>query len=56
MDAARLSRGRVPSPAIEEQARIRSRAALGASFGVRAAFIWPALLAILFVSIYPLLV
>ena len=56
MDAARLSRGRVPGPAIEEQARIRSRAALGASFGVRAAFIWPALLAILFVSIYPLLV
>ena len=56
MDAARLSRGRVPGPAIEEQARTRSRAALGASFGVRAAFIWPALLAILFVSIYPLLV
>ena len=56
MDAARLSRGRMPGPAIEEQARIRSRAALGASFGVRAAFIWPALLAILFVSIYPLLV
>jgi multiple sugar transport system permease protein len=56
MDAARLSRGRVSSPAIEEQARIRSRTSLGAGFAVRAAFIWPALLAILFVSIYPLLV
>jgi multiple sugar transport system permease protein len=56
MDAARLSRGRVSSPTVEEQARARSRASLGASFAVRAAFIWPALLAILFVSIYPLLV
>jgi multiple sugar transport system permease protein len=56
MDAARLSRGRVSSPPIEEQARLRSRASLGAGFAVRAAFIWPALLAILFVSIYPLLV
>jgi multiple sugar transport system permease protein len=56
MDAARLSRGRVSSPPIEEQTRLRSRASLGAGFAVRAAFIWPALLAILFVSIYPLLV
>jgi multiple sugar transport system permease protein len=56
MDAARLSRGRVSSPPVEEQARLRSRASLGAGFAVRAAFIWPALLAILFVSIYPLLV
>jgi multiple sugar transport system permease protein len=56
MDAARLSRGRVSCPPIEEQARLRSRASLGAGFAVRAAFIWPALLAILFVSIYPLLV
>jgi multiple sugar transport system permease protein len=55
MDAARLSRGQVASPAVEEQAQQRSRASLGASFAVRAAFIWPALLAILFVSIYPLL-
>jgi multiple sugar transport system permease protein len=55
MDAARLPRGR-SSPAIEEQTRTRSQAALGASFPVRAAFIWPALLAILFVSIFPLLV
>jgi multiple sugar transport system permease protein len=54
MDAARLSRGQVASPAVEEQVRQRSRASLGASFAVRAAFIWPALLAILFVSIYPL--
>jgi multiple sugar transport system permease protein len=52
---ARLSRGRVSSPAVGEQARARSRASLGAGFAVRAAFIWPALLAILFVSIYPLL-
>jgi multiple sugar transport system permease protein len=56
MDAARLPRGRSSSPAIEEQTRTRSQAALGASFPVRAAFIWPALLAILFVSIFPLLV
>jgi multiple sugar transport system permease protein len=55
MEAARLNRGRASSPAIEEQARTRSRASLGATFAVRAAFIWPALLAILFVSIYPLL-
>jgi multiple sugar transport system permease protein len=56
MDAARLTRGRRrASPAVQEQGRTRSRASLGASFGVRAAFIWPALLAILFVSIYPLL-
>jgi multiple sugar transport system permease protein len=55
MDAARLNRGRVSGPAIEEQARTRSQASLGASSAVRAAFIWPALLAILFVSIYPLL-
>jgi len=32
MDAARLSRGRVSSPPIEEQARLRSRASLGAGF------------------------
>ena len=56
MNAARVSRGRVAGPAVEDQTRRRSRASLGASFAVRAAFIWPALLAILFVSIFPLLV
>jgi multiple sugar transport system permease protein len=56
MDAARLARGRSGPVAVGDQARSRSRASLGASFAVRAAFIWPALLAILFVSIYPLLV
>lgn len=44
------------SPTVEDRARRRSRAALGATFTVRAAFIWPALLAILFVSIFPLVV
>ena len=56
MGAARLARGRSRPMAVEEPARTRSQASLGASFAVRAAFIWPALLAILFVSIYPLLV
>src|SRR5918994_2755008 len=56
MDAARLARGRSGPVAVGDQARSRSQASLGASFAVRAAFIWPALLAILFVSIYPLLV
>src|SRR4029450_13536930 len=55
MDAG-LSRGGVSSAVAGEQARARSRASLGAGFAVRAVFIWPALLAILFVSIYPLLV
>src|ERR687892_58024 len=40
---ARLSRGHVSSPPVEEQARLRSRASLGAGFAVRAGFIWPAL-------------
>jgi multiple sugar transport system permease protein len=56
MGAARLARRRTRPMAVEEPARTRSQASLGASFAVRAAFIWPALLAILFVSIYPLLV
>src|SRR5918994_3402845 len=55
MDAARPARGRSGPVAVGDQARSRSQASLGASFTVRAAFIWPALLAILFVSIYPLL-
>jgi multiple sugar transport system permease protein len=50
----RLARGRRASgPVLVD--RTGSRAALGASFAVRAAFIWPALVAILFVSIFPLL-
>ncbi len=50
----RLARGRRASrPVLVD--RTGSRAALGASFAVRAAFIWPALLVILFVSIFPLL-
>src|SRR6266545_6952085 len=50
----RLARGRrAPGPVLVD--RTGSRAALGASFAVRAAFIWPALLVILFVSIFPLL-
>jgi multiple sugar transport system permease protein len=56
MDAARLPAGRGGSAAVAEQTRTRSRRALGASFQVRAAFIWPALVAILFVSVFPLLV
>jgi multiple sugar transport system permease protein len=57
MDVARLTRGRrASSSALEEQTRTRSARSLGASFAVRAAFIWPALFAILFVSIFPLLV
>jgi multiple sugar transport system permease protein len=57
MDVARVTRGRrAPSSALEEQTRTRSARSLGASFAVRAAFIWPALFAILFVSIFPLLV
>ena len=55
MDAARVAGGRGRPVAAREAARARSQASLGASFAVRAAFIWPALLAILFVSIYPLL-
>ena len=55
MDAARVAGGRGRPVAAGEAARARSQASLGASFAVRAAFIWPALLAILFVSIYPLL-
>jgi multiple sugar transport system permease protein len=53
VDAGTLTRGR-PSTSPSE-ARTRSQASLGSTFAVRAAFIWPALLAILFVSIFPLL-
>jgi multiple sugar transport system permease protein len=54
MEAARLTRDRRAAEAVTER-RTRSRASLGSTFAVRAAFIWPALLAILFVSIFPLL-
>jgi multiple sugar transport system permease protein len=64
MDVVRVTRGRRASRSgLGGRAsrsvlgeRTRSRASLGANFAVRAAFIWPALLAILFVSIFPLLV
>src|SRR4029453_7191676 len=55
MDAARVAGGRGRPVAAGEAARARSQASLGASFAGRAAFIWPALLALLFVSISPLL-
>jgi hypothetical protein len=51
MDVARPNRARLSSPTIEELARRRSRASLGASFAVRAALIWPEVIAFLFVSI-----
>ena len=53
MDAGTLTRDR--ASASPSEARTRSQASLGSTFAVRAAFIWPALLAILFVSIFPLL-
>jgi multiple sugar transport system permease protein len=54
MEAARLTPDRRVAAAVAER-QTRSRASLGSTFAVRAAFIWPALLAILFVSIFPLL-
>jgi multiple sugar transport system permease protein len=56
MDALRLSRGRRRATRSALRQRTGSAAALGATSTVRAAFIWPALLAILFVSIFPLVV
>jgi multiple sugar transport system permease protein len=55
VDAGTLTgdRDRAAAP---PEARTRSHASLGSTAAVRAAFIWPALLAILFVSIFPLLV
>jgi multiple sugar transport system permease protein len=55
MDVARLGRDDREATVVSER-RTRSRASLGSTFVVRAAFIWPALLAILFVSIFPLIV
>jgi multiple sugar transport system permease protein len=53
VDAGTLTRGSASTSPSE--ARTRSQASLGSTFAVRAAFIWPALLAVLFVSIFPLL-
>ncbi len=55
MDVDRLPRGRPATTRGDLGARTTGpRVALGPKFGVRTAFIWPALLVILFVSIFPL--
>jgi multiple sugar transport system permease protein len=55
MDAGRLTRGRpVATRGVLEARTTRTGSALGPNFAVRTAFIWPALLVILFVSIFPL--
>ena len=54
MDAGTLTRSRERAPTSPPETRTRSQVSLGSTFAVRAAFIWPALLAILFVSIFPL--
>ena len=54
MDAGTLTRSRDRAPTTPPETRTRSQVSLGSTFAVRAAFIWPALLAILFVSIFPL--
>ena len=56
MDAGTLTRSRDRAPTTPPETRTRSQVSLGSTFAVRAAFIWPALLAILFVSIFPLVV
>ena len=56
MDAGTLTRTRERAPTTPPETRTRSQVSLGSTFAVRAAFIWPALLAILFVSIFPLVV
>jgi multiple sugar transport system permease protein len=55
MDVGRLTRGRPAATrgAVEERVT-GPRTVVGPRFAVRAAFIWPALLVILFVSIFPL--
>jgi multiple sugar transport system permease protein len=55
VDAGTLTRSRDRAPTTPPETRTRSQVSLGSTFAVRAAFIWPALLAILFVSIFPLL-
>jgi multiple sugar transport system permease protein len=55
MDIGRLTRVR-PYPRGDLEARTTGqRAVLGPRFAVRAAFIWPAVLVVLFVSVFPLL-
>src|SRR6266540_3315957 len=55
MDAGRLTRGRpVATRGVLEARTTRAGSALGPNFAVRTSFIWPALLVILFVSIFPL--
>jgi multiple sugar transport system permease protein len=55
MDGSRLTRGRpVAARGVLDARAAPTRSALGPKFTVRAAFIWPALLLILFVSIFPL--
>lgn len=55
MDVGRLTRGRpVARRGVLEPRATRAQSVLGPKFAVRAAFIWPALLVILFVSIFPL--
>jgi multiple sugar transport system permease protein len=56
VDAGTLTRSRDGAPTTPSETRTRSQVSLGSTFAVRAAFIWPALLAILFVSIFPLVV
>jgi multiple sugar transport system permease protein len=56
VDAGTLTRSRDRAPTTPPETRTRSQVSLGSTFAVRAAFIWPALLAILFVSIFPLVV
>jgi multiple sugar transport system permease protein len=55
VDAGTLTRSRDRAPTTPPETRTRSQVSLGSTFAIRAAFIWPALLAILFVSIFPLL-
>ncbi len=54
MDVGRLARGRPTARPGGLEQRTRPRASVGTTFAVRAAFIWPALLVVLFVSIFPL--
>jgi multiple sugar transport system permease protein len=54
MQVGRLTRGRPATRGDLEARATGPRTVVGPSFAVRAAFIWPALLLILFVSVFPL--